>query len=123
MAKERKPRRKGKSKEGGRISRIGLGKGWQPYDGDQVARDTSERRHKTIRQTRKHSTSTDKPPPLDWLTPLGQPTPPRRVLNPLRSGIVQPLPPREPADQATFNAEVKEQVELRDTTDATVTRA
>jgi len=45
MAKERKPRRKEKP---GRISRINLGRAWDPYDGDQVARDMSERRRKTI---------------------------------------------------------------------------
>jgi hypothetical protein len=48
MAKERKPRRKEKSKERGRISRIDLGTAWEPYDGGQVARDMSERRRKTI---------------------------------------------------------------------------
>src|SRR5438132_12611001 len=48
MVKGRKPRKKKKSKERGRISRIDPGMAWQSYDGGQVARDMSERRRKTV---------------------------------------------------------------------------
>jgi hypothetical protein len=64
------------------------------------------------------------PPPRSMSTD----TPPRprqvskAVLDPVGTSDT-PLPLRDPADQAAFKAEVKEEVELRDTTDATVTRA
>jgi hypothetical protein len=53
-------------------------------------------------------TSTHKLPPLDWLTPLAQPTPIRGTPNPAfgTSGIVQPpLPLREAAAQVAFEGE------------------
>jgi hypothetical protein len=53
-------------------------------------------------------------PPLDWLTPLAQPTPMRGTPNPAlgTSGIVQPpLPLREAADQAVLKGEVGGQVD------------
>jgi hypothetical protein len=64
------------------------------------------------------------PPPRSMSTD----TPPRprqvskAVLDPVGTSDT-PLPLRDAADQAAFKAEVKEEVELRDTTDATVTRA
>jgi hypothetical protein len=54
------------------------------------------KRRKHFRQPPKRlpSTSTDKLPPLDWLT-VEQPTPARRPSSPASSGIVQPiLPPQ-----------------------------
>jgi len=95
------------------------------------------KRRKTIRQPRKQlpPTSTDKPPPLDWLTE--QTTPPRvRARNPalISSGIVQPpSAPRRPALDPVGTPEgplptrsAAAAIQLQDATlqaDATVVRA
>jgi hypothetical protein len=65
------------------------------------------KRRKTIRQPpgRLPPRPTDKAPPLDWFTPLAEPTPIRRA-NPAMSGAVGPISPLgEPADQANFKGE------------------
>ena len=62
-------------------------------------------RRKHSRQPPKRLPPTDKPPPLDWLQPLAQPTPTRRASNAARSETVEPiLPPSDPANQAEGGA-------------------
>jgi hypothetical protein len=71
------------------------------------------KRRKQFRKPRKRSPPTPTPP-LDWQTPLAEPTPIRGTPNPAMSGIVQPppLPLREAADQGGLKGRTAEHEEM-----------